>query len=127
MVFSHLDRVYQALDSRQPRVYEHLQAGGGVNVALLPGGRISVLDLNWRDERFIFTLDEIVEDRSRLGAAAKTLHPIEDCATCPAAAICGGPTLNERLLRGDTAPSADFCAFFRRATALAIADATGLQ
>jgi uncharacterized protein len=127
MVFSHLDRIYQALDSRQPRVYEHLQPGGGVNVALLPGGRISVLDLNWRDERFIFTLDEIATDRSRLGTAAKTLHPIDDCATCPAAAICGGPTLNERLLRRDTAPSADFCAFFRRATTLAISDTTGLQ
>ncbi|GAA1931068.1 radical SAM protein [Streptantibioticus ferralitis] len=95
MLFSHLDRIYQSLDSRRPRVYEHIQEDGGVNVALLPGGRISVLDLNWRDPRFIFTLDEIRADNAKLGRAAKTLYPFQDCERCPAVAICGGPSQNE--------------------------------
>lgn len=127
MVFSHLDRIYQALDSRRPRVFEHLQSCGGVNVALLPGQRISVLDLNWRDPRFIFSLDKVRADRSLLGRAAKRLHPFEGCASCPALAVSGGPSQNERLLRGNEAPSPDFCEFFQEGLALAISDNTALQ
>jgi uncharacterized protein len=127
MLFSHLDRIYQGLDSRRPRVYEHIQEDGGVNVALLPGGRISVLDLNWRDPRFIFTLDEIRADNAKLGRAAKTLYPFSDCERCPAVAICGGPSQNERLLRKSSVPSPDFCGFFREGLRLAISDNTSLQ
>ncbi|MGW4036222.1 radical SAM protein [Streptomyces sp. NPDC004778] len=127
MLFSHLDRIYQALDSRRPRVYEHLQGCGGVNAALLPGGRISLLDLNWRDPRFIFTLDQIREDHALLGQAAKDLHPFDGCKTCPALAICGGPSQNERLLRRTQIPTDDFCGFFNEGLALAVADNTALQ
>ncbi len=127
MLFSHLDRIYQAIDSRSIRVYEHLQQCGGLNAALLPGGRLSVLDLNWRNQNFIFTIKQIREDPTLLTTARKKLHPIKECESCEAAGICGGPSINDRLLTGQDIPTPEYCRFFKRAISLAVFDTTGLQ
>jgi sulfatase maturation enzyme AslB (radical SAM superfamily) len=127
MVFSHIDRIYQAIDTRQPRVYEHLQECGGVNVALLPGGRISVLDLNWREPDLIFPVETVRRDPSVLAKARKELFPIADCRSCIAAAICGGPSVNDRRLTKSERPTEQYCRFFREGTRLSALDASGLQ
>lgn len=127
MVFSRLDRIYQGIDTRQPRIYEHMQRDGGVRVALLPGRRISVLDLNWRDQEFIFGIDDIRADRGLLNLARKPLFPSEDCETCPALGLCGGPSQNDRALRHTGKPDPEFCDFHGRALGLALSDTTGLQ
>ncbi|MEU3096488.1 radical SAM protein [Streptomyces sp. NPDC006967] len=127
MLFSALDRVYQALDTRVPKAYEHIQGDGGLNAALLPRGRVSVLDLNWRDDQFVFPISELRENPALLELAGKQLLPSQECVTCPAAAVCGGPTRNEVSLRKNPEPDAEMCAFFRRGLQLALTDQTGLQ
>lgn len=127
MVFSHLDRVYQSLDTRTPRVYEHVQGCGGLNVALLPGGRISVLDLNWKENKYIFPIEEIRNNPNLLSKAKKSLHPIPECNTCIAHNICGGPSINDQLLLGTVKPLSEYCRFFEAATLNVILDKSGLQ
>ncbi|MEV0443324.1 radical SAM protein [Streptomyces spectabilis] len=127
MVFSRLDRIYQGIDTREPRIYEHMQRDGGVRVALLPGRRISVLDLNWRDQEFIYAIDDIRSDPGLLNQACKPLFPSPQCETCPALAVCGGPSQNDRALRRTGQPDPEFCAFHEQALALALSDNTGLQ
>ncbi|MFI9208627.1 radical SAM protein [Streptomyces sp. NPDC053253] len=127
MLFSALDRVYQSLDTRIPRVYEHIQRDGGLNAALLPGKRISVLDLNWRDEQFVFSIDALRNDPTLLRTAAKRLLPSDDCHECPAAAICGGPSRNDVSLRNDAEPDPQMCDFFQNGLRMALSDQTGLQ
>lgn len=127
MLFSHLDRVYQAIDSRQPRMFEHRQGCGGLNAALLSGGRLSVLDLNWRHAEYVFPLVEVRSDPTLLSRAAKKLHPSPSCRSCLAAGICGGPSINDRLLIGRDEPLPQYCDFFQTATRLAVLDPSGLQ
>lgn len=127
MLFSSLDRIYQALDTRMPRLYEHIQQDGGLNAALLPGGRISVLDLNWRDRRFVFPISELRANPDLLSTAAKVLLPSANCADCPAAAVCGGPSRNDVSLRKNPEPDPQMCDFFQHGLELALTDHTGLQ
>lgn len=127
MLFSALDRIYQGLDTRVPRVYEHIQADGGLNASLLPGRRISVLDLNWRHAEFVHTIDELRADPSLLGLAAKAPLPSARCLECPAAAVCGGPSRNDVSLRRDPEPDPEMCAFFQHGLELAVTDNTSLQ
>jgi sulfatase maturation enzyme AslB (radical SAM superfamily) len=127
MLFSALDRIYQGLDSRIPRMLEHIQRDGGINAALLPGGRVSVLDLNWRHPEFIFTIEELRDRPELLASAGKDLLPSDSCSACPAAGICGGPTRNEVALRGTAEPDPQMCAFFLRGLERALLDQTGLQ
>ncbi|MDQ0958579.1 uncharacterized protein QFZ66_002457 [Streptomyces sp. B4I13] len=127
MLFSALDRVYQGLDTRIPRVYEHIQRDGGLNAALLPGQRVSVLDLNWRDQQFVFSIDDLRADPRLLQTAAKNLLPAPECRQCPAAAICGGPSRNDVSLRKDPHPDPQMCDFFHNGLRRALGDQTGLQ
>jgi sulfatase maturation enzyme AslB (radical SAM superfamily) len=127
MLFSHLDRVYQAIDTRKPRVFEHVQGCGGLNAALLAGRRISVLDLNWRCSDYIFALDDIRAHPELLSKARKALFPSIRCRQCIAAAICGGPSINDQLLIGHAEPLEQYCRFFEAAVRLAVLDPTGLQ
>lgn len=127
MLFSSMDRIYQALDTRMPKMYEHIQQDGGLNAALLPGGRISVLDLNWRDPQFTFPIAQLRADRGLLQVAAKQLLPSQPCDECPAAAVCGGPSRNDVSLRRNPEPDPQMCDFFRTGVRLALADHTALQ
>lgn len=127
MVFSHFDRVLQSLDSQTPRVFEHIQGCGGLNAALLPGGRLSVLDLNWRNSDYIFDVSQVKLDSTLLSKAQKELHPIKRCETCIASAICGGTSINDQLLLESSMPLKQYCDFFETATKLAVFDSTTLQ
>jgi uncharacterized protein len=127
MLFSHLDRIYQAIDTRIPRVFEHLQSCGGLNAALLPGGKISVLDLNWRNPEYVFSVDEISRNPELMNKARKNLFPVVQCVACEAAGICGGPSVNDRLLLEQDEPLEQYCQFFKRAVSLVVFDKTGLQ
>lgn len=127
MLFSSLDRIYQALDTRLPKMYEHIQQDGGLNAALLSRGRISILDLNWRDDSFVFPISELRENPGLLGQAAKNLLPASQCGDCPAAAVCGGPSRNDVSLRRDAEPDRQMCDFFQVGLQLALTDHTGLQ
>ncbi|MGW2182442.1 radical SAM protein [Streptomyces sp. NPDC001732] len=127
MLFSSLDRIYQALDTRLPKMYEHIQQDGGLNAALLSRGRISILDLNWRDDSFVFPISELRENPELLGQAAKNLLPAPQCGDCPAAAVCGGPSRNDVSLRNNAEPDPQMCDFFQVGLQLALTDQTGLQ
>jgi uncharacterized protein len=127
MLFSSLDRIYQALDTRIPRIYEHIQRDGGLNAALLPHGRISVLDLNWREEQFIFPISQLRRHPELLEKAAKNLLPSSRCDECPAAAVCGGPSRNDVSLRHNPEPDSQMCDFFQVGLRLALTDQTSLQ
>jgi sulfatase maturation enzyme AslB (radical SAM superfamily) len=115
------------LDARRPHVYEHLQADGSLVAALLPGCRVSICDLNWREPKFVFPLDVLRDTPSVLTRIAKDLMADERCLRCPAMAICGGPSENDRSLRGSDAPDPEMCEFFERAVELAVWDTVGLQ
>ncbi|MFF7472124.1 radical SAM protein [Streptomyces sp. NPDC008092] len=127
MLFSSLDRIYQALDTRLPKMYEHIQQDGGLNAALLSRGRISLLDLNWRDDSFVFPISRLREQPELLAGAAKNLLPSKECGECPAAAVCGGPSRNDVSLRNNPEPDSQMCDFFRVGLELALTDQTGLQ
>ncbi|MER5750825.1 radical SAM protein [Streptomyces sp. NPDC002088] len=127
MLFSSLDRIYQALDTRLPKMYEHIQQDGGLNAALLSRGRISILDLNWRDDSFVFPISELRENPGLLGQAAKNLLPAPQCGDCSAAAVCGGPSRNDVSLRRNAEPDPQMCDFFQVGLQLALTDHTGLQ
>lgn len=127
MLFSSLDRIYQALDTRRPKVYEHLQREGGINAALLPGRRVSICDINWRDSRFIYDIDAVRAQPTLLHKIAKELMPVARCQTCPAMSVCGGPSRNDVSLQGKNAPDPQLCAFFERGVELALWDNSGLQ
>lgn len=127
MVFSLLDRVYQALDSRIPRVYEHLQHDGSIVIAVLPGGRWSLTHLGWHHEALVHDLDELRRNPALLSKAAKELAPHERCASCDAIAICGGPSVNDQLLRRTREPDPEMCAFYEEALKLCMFDDVGLQ
>jgi uncharacterized protein len=127
MLFSSLDRIYQALDTRLPKMYEHIQQDGGLNAALLSRGRISILDLNWRDDSFVFPISRLREQPELLAGAAKNLLPAKQCGECPAAAVCGGPSRNDVSLRNNPEPDPQMCDFFQVGLELALTDQTGLQ
>ncbi|MEN8649078.1 radical SAM protein [Streptomyces sp. 21So2-11] len=127
MMFSVLDRAFQALDRRHPMLFDHMQSDRTLNVALLPGNRISLCDINFDEPAFLHTIDELRADPSLLGGIAKTIAPIADCGTCPALAICGGPSRNEQLLIGGTTPDPQMCAFYQGTVEVAVWDSTGVQ
>jgi sulfatase maturation enzyme AslB (radical SAM superfamily) len=127
MLLSGLDRIYHGLDSRKPRVFDHLEDDIGLNGVLMPGRRIGLCDINFNDESVIFSIDDIRADPALLGRAAKTIAPSQRCLGCPAIAICGGPSRNDVRLAGTTEPDPELCAFCERALELALWDNTGLQ
>ncbi|WP_162247806.1 radical SAM protein [Pelomonas sp. Root1237] len=121
------DRVYQALDARRSTAYEHLQAGNAIVAALLPGSKISICDINWKNPEFIFPIEKIRADSSLLTRLNKEIAPYSDCERCPAIAVCGGPSKNDAFLTSIDLPDPEFCAFYQRLVELALWDDTGLQ
>jgi uncharacterized protein len=127
MLFSAIDRIYQALDNRQPKIYEHLQGDRRSNVALLPERRISICDLNWKNPEFVYNLEELRKDPTILGRVRKSLAPAAKCDRCPAVAICGGPSQNDVFLVGSEEPDREMCDFYTTGLLLALRDDVGLQ
>lgn len=127
MFFSVVDQIYQALDSRRLAIFDHLLEGNTSIIALLPGRKVSVCDINWRHPGFVFSLDKIRENKDCMSAIIKKPFPSAECETCPAAGVCAGPTANDTVLRGTSLPDPEYCAFFRRLLERAIWDDTGLQ
>lgn len=127
MLFSVLDRAFQALDTRRPMLFDHMQGDRSLNAALLPGNRVSVCDINFTEPEFLHTLDELRSDPSRLTRATKKVAPIPACGDCPALAICGGPSRNEQALIGGSTPDPQMCAFYTSTVAIAVWDNTGVQ
>ncbi|MGH3735682.1 MAG: radical SAM protein [Micromonosporaceae bacterium] len=126
MMFSVLDRAFQALDTRRPMLLDHMQGDRTLNAALLPGGRVSLCDINFEEPSFLFTLDELREDPSRMSAVAKQVAPVPACEVCPALAVCGGPSRNEQVLVDD-APDPQMCSFYQTTVEIAAWDSTGIQ
>ncbi|MFK4222126.1 radical SAM protein [Streptomyces sp. NPDC019890] len=127
MMFSVLDRAFQALDRRQPMLFDHMQSDRTLNAALLPGNRISLCDINFDEPTFLHTLDELRQDPGLMSGIAKEVAPIPACGTCPALAICGGPSRNEQLLIGGDTPDPQMCAFYTSTVEIAVWDNTGVQ
>ncbi|MCY9786971.1 radical SAM protein [Nocardiopsis sp. EMB25] len=127
MLFSVLDRAFQALDTRRPMLFDHMQGDRSLNAALLPGNRISLCDINFTEPSFIHTLDELRAGPELLGGVAKEVAPYEKCGDCPALAICGGPSRNEQALVGADAPDEEMCAFYTGTVEIAVWDNTGVQ
>ncbi|MGW5674039.1 radical SAM protein [Streptomyces sp. NPDC003860] len=127
MLFSVLDRAFQALDTRRPMLFDHMQGDRSLNAALLPGNRVSLCDINFTEPSFLHTLDELRADPGLLAGVAKKVAPIPECGDCPALAICGGPSRNEQALVGGSTPDPEMCAFYRATVEIAVWDNTGVQ
>ncbi|MGW0542319.1 radical SAM protein [Streptomyces griseoincarnatus] len=127
MLFSVLDRAFQALDTRRPMLFDHMQGDRSLNAALLPGNRVSLCDINFTEPSFLHTLDELREAPSLLASVAKKVAPIPECGNCPALAICGGPSRNEQALIGGSTPDTEMCAFYTSTVEIAVWDNTGVQ
>ncbi|GAA0599141.1 radical SAM protein [Streptomyces crystallinus] len=127
MMFSVLDRAFQALDRRRPMLFDHMQSDQTLNAALLPGDRLSLCDINFDEPAFLHTIDELKAKPELLRGIAKTIAPIPACGTCPALAICGGPSRNEQLLIGGSEPDPEMCAFYQSTVEIALWDNTGMQ
>ncbi|MGV9272330.1 radical SAM protein [Streptomyces griseosporeus] len=127
MLFSVLDRAFQALDTRRPMLFDHMQGDRSLNAALLPGNRVSLCDINFTEPSFLHTLDELRADPSLMAGVAKKVAPIPDCGNCPALAICGGPSRNEQALIGGDRPDPEMCEFYRTSVEIAVWDNTGVQ
>lgn len=127
MLFSVLDRAFQALDTRRPMLFDHMQADRSLNAALLPGNKVSLCDINFTEPSFLHTLDELRADVCLLAAVAKDVAPMAECGDCPALAICGGPSRNERALVGGGNPDPEMCEFYRSTVEIAVWDNTGVQ
>ncbi len=127
MLFSVLDRAFQALDTRRPMLFDHMQGDRSLNAALLPGNRVSVCDINFTEPSFLHTVDELRQNPGLLAAAAKKVAPIPACGDCPALAICGGPSRNEQALIGGDTPDPQMCAFYTSTVSIAVWDNTGVQ
>lgn len=126
--YSLIERVYQSLDSRRPKVFEHIQTQtNGLIAALLPRRRLSLCEVNFKDASFIVDIDAVKNDRSLLGKIRKELLPFERCGECPAIAICGGPSRNELLGQSHREPNPNHCAFYERAVELSLWDNSSLQ
>ncbi|MBT2492082.1 radical SAM protein [Streptomyces sp. ISL-96] len=127
MMFSVLDRAFQALDRRRPMLLDHMQSDRTLNAALLTGSRISLCDINFEEPAFLHSIDDIRTTPSLLTGIAKQVAPISACGTCPALAICGGPSRNEQLLIGGDSPDPEMCAFYTGTVEIAVWDNTGVQ
>ncbi|MFK0279867.1 radical SAM protein [Streptomyces sp. NPDC090499] len=127
MMFSVLDRAFQALDRRRPMLFDHMQNDRTLNAALLPGSRVSLCDINFTEPAFLYTLEELRADPALLGGIAKEIAPVPECGECPALAICGGPSRNEQLLIAGDRPDPQMCAFYQGTVEIAVWDSTGLQ
>jgi sulfatase maturation enzyme AslB (radical SAM superfamily) len=127
MLFSVLDRAFQALDTRRPMLFDHMQGDRSLNAALLPGNRVSLCDINFTEPSFLRTLDEVRADPDSLTGVAKKVAPIPECGNCPALAICGGPSRNEQALIGGDTPDPEMCAFYTSTVEIAVWDNTGVQ
>ncbi|WP_372407540.1 radical SAM protein [Streptomyces luteireticuli] len=127
MLFSVLDRAFQALDTRRPMLFDHMQGDRSLNAALLSGNRISLCDINFEEPSFLYGLDELRADPGLLARAAKAVAPIPACGDCPALAICGGPSRNEQALVGGDSPDPEMCAFYTSTVEIAVWDNTGVQ
>ncbi|MFH8292583.1 radical SAM protein [Streptomyces sp. NPDC018059] len=127
MLFSVLDRAFQALDTRRPMLFDHMQGDRSLNAALLPGNRVSLCDINFTEPSFLHTLDELRADPGLLAGVAKKVAPIPKCGDCPALAICGGPSRNEQALVGGDTPDPEMCAFYTSTVEIAVWDNTGVQ
>ncbi|MGW5200763.1 radical SAM protein [Streptomyces spiralis] len=127
MLFSVLDRAFQALDTRRPMLFDHMQGDRSLNAALLPGNRVSLCDINFTEPSFLYTLGELRGDSSLLAGVAKNVAPIPECGDCPALAVCGGPSRNEQALVDGSTPDPEMCAFYRSTVEIAVWDSTGVQ
>ncbi|MGI5401930.1 radical SAM protein [Streptomyces sp. CA-135486] len=127
MLFSVLDRAFQALDTRRPMLFDHMQGDRSLNAALLPGHRVSLCDINFTEPSFLRTLNELRYHPELLSTIAKKIAPYDACVDCPALAICGGPSRNEQALVGAGAPDPEMCAFYTSTVEIAAWDSTGVQ
>ncbi|MGY1452249.1 radical SAM protein [Streptomyces sp. SS8] len=127
MLFSVLDRAFQALDTRRPMLFDHMQGDRSLNAALLPGNRVSLCDINFTEPSFLHTLDELRADPGLLAGVAKEVAPVPECGDCPALAVCGGPSRNEQALVGGDTPDPEMCAFYTSTVEIAVWDDTGVQ
>ncbi|SEQ03225.1 radical SAM protein [Streptomyces radiopugnans] len=127
MLFSVLDRAFQALDTRRPMLFDHMQGDRSLNAALLPGNRVSLCDINFTEPSFLHTLDELRADPGLLAGVAKEVAPVPECGDCPALAVCGGPSRNEQALVGGDTPDPEMCAFYTSTLEIAVWDDTGVQ
>nr|WP_315598511.1 radical SAM protein [uncultured Cupriavidus sp.] len=125
IVHSTLDRVYQALDARVPKVLEEVD--GSITAALLPGAKMSLSDLFWSDPTSIYDVSALDEESIDFKGSTKRLFPVSDCLSCPAMAICGGPPQPHVYFLKSPRPHPALCALYRRSIELAVWDATGLQ
>lgn len=128
MSVSSIERAYQAMDTRKPSVYEYIQSDGSSNVALLPRRRISLMDINWKSQELIFQYDfhKLTE---MFGKIRKNVGSHTACHECFAIGACGGPSLNDSLLKADpcAGPDPQYCGYIKTAFVNALWDATGLQ
>ncbi|ELB1989226.1 TPA: radical SAM protein [Vibrio parahaemolyticus] len=127
MFFSAIERVYQALDSRQPKVIDHVACDGGLSAALLPKKVISFCDINWENPDFLVAINDIVEISKRIQDMEKPLLKEEQCYSCTARQICGGVPLNDQYLLGSNFPDKEFCSFYTSALELCLWDGTCIQ
>lgn len=128
MALSSIERSYQALDTRKPKVFEYLQADGSLSVALLSRQRISLLDINWKSHDLVFRYDT-TELSSMLPKLQKEVARYRECQECFAVGVCGGPSVNDSLNAGEgmSRPDPQYCNYTRTAFVSALWDATGLQ
>ncbi|GAA2665521.1 hypothetical protein GCM10010400_27150 [Streptomyces aculeolatus] len=127
MLFSVLDRAFQALDTRRPMLFDHMQGDRSLNAALLPGNQISLCDINFTEPSFLYSPNELRADPGLLAGVAKKVAPVPECEKCPALAICGGPSRNEQVLVGGSTPDPEMCTFYTSTVEIAVWDNTGVQ
>lgn len=128
MALSSVERSFQAMDTRRPKVYEYIQADGSLSVALLPNRRISLMDINWKSSETVF--DYRSKDLTdMLPTLQKNVAKHRECQSCFAVGACGGPSVNDSLSAGGemSQPDPEYCNYTRSAFVLALWDSTGLQ
>jgi uncharacterized protein len=125
VMHSIVDRVYQSLDSRIPRILEEID--GSLTAALLPGGMVSLSDLFWGNPQLWIPVSKISHEQLNLQNGSKELLPVGKCMRCPAMAICGGPPVSHAYFAGKVEPDAEHCRMYHGMVEEAVWDTLGLQ
>jgi uncharacterized protein len=110
-LYSGIDRVIGAINSRLPRVYDHEESFGGIIGALLPGSRVSLSEINFESSEFVLDLRRLRKEPSLLKQVIKDIVPSRKCDECAAISVCGGPQKNDQILQKTVEPDEQFCSF----------------
>jgi uncharacterized protein len=110
-LYSGIDRVIFSINSQQPNLFDHEESFGGVIGALLPKGKVSLSEINFASPELIVRLEDLRSNPKLLNRMIKTVAPSQSCDSCPAISVCGGPQMNDVILRGTVDPDPQFCAF----------------